>query len=182
MEMAPSLPTSTPGRQRVVQLAYHVADLDRAVARFHQRFGLGPFLVRRRIALGEVCYRGAPAALAISVAHAQWGQVQLELVTQHDDAPSAFRDAFPAGVEGLHHVAIVPEDHEAMVAHYVGAGFPVVTELTTAEGRGAAYVDTRAALGHMVEIYRANPSLHQLYARVAGMAARWDGRRLVEEA
>lgn len=181
MEPAACLPLSTPGRQRVVQIAYHVPDLDKAVAAFHCRFGVGPFLVRRRIALGEVRYRGTPAALAISVAHAQWGPVQLELVTQHDNRPSAFRDAFPPDAEGLHHVAIAPEDHAAMVAHYAAQGFPVVTELVTPEGRGAAYVDARPALGHMVEIYRVNPSLHALYARVSALAAQWDGAALVVE-
>jgi len=175
------VPLSSPDRQHVVQLAYHVADIDAAVIGFHRRFGWGPFLVRRHLRLADVCYRGLPTTLDISVAHGQAGPVQIELVMQHCDRPSAFRDMFGREDEGLHHVALLPEDHDAMVAHFVRLGFAVTTELRTAEGRGAAYVDTRAALGHMVEIYRVNASLHALYARVAGLRDVWDGRTLAIE-
>lgn len=175
------IPLSTPANQQIVQLAYHVADLDSALCRFHHRFGWGPFLVRRHLQLADVRYRGTPTTLDISVAHGQAGPVQIELVTQHCDRPSTFRDAFAPHQEGLHHIALFPHDHDAMVAHHVAQGFPVTTELRTIEGRGAAYVDTRSALGHMVEIYRVNPSLHSLYARVAGLRDGWDGKSLAIE-
>jgi hypothetical protein len=175
------VPISSPQHQQIVQIAWHVADLDGAVAAFHRRFGWGPFLVRRHLHLPEVWYRGAPETLDISVAHGQAGAVQIELVTQHCDRPSAFRDAFAAHEEGVHHVALFPRDHDEMVAHFVANGFPVTTELKTAERRGAAYVDTRPVLGHMVEIYRVNPSLHALYARVAGLRDGWDGQTLAIE-
>lgn len=172
------IPLSTPARQRIVQVAWHVADLDAAIESFHARFGLGPFLVRRHIALDRVTYRGEPATLDISAAHTQSGPTHVELVMQHGDEPSTFRDAFAAHQEGLHHLALCPEDHDAMVAHYAAQGFAVSTDLRTAEGRGASYVDTHAALGHMIEIYRPNDSLHALYDRVARLADGWDGRTL----
>lgn len=179
--MSALVPLSSPQHQQIVQIAYHVADLDAAVVAFHRRFGWGPFLVRRHLRLPEVRYRGAPETLDISVAHGQAGDVQIELVTQHCDRPSAFRDAFAAHGEGVHHVALFPRDHDEMLAHFVANGFPVTTELKTAEGRGAAYVDTRPMLGHMVEIYRVNPSLHALYARVAALRDGWDGQSLAIE-
>ena len=42
-----SIAFSTPDRQRVAQNAYHVADLDAAIDRFHRVLGVGPFFVRR---------------------------------------------------------------------------------------------------------------------------------------
>jgi hypothetical protein len=54
----------------------------------------------------------------------------------------------------------------------------VVTELRTASGRGASYVDTRPLLGHMIEVYPPGPGLTALYAEVARAAAEWDGRTL----
>jgi catechol 2,3-dioxygenase-like lactoylglutathione lyase family enzyme len=169
---------SSVARQRFVQNAYHVADIDEAIDRWHRRFGLGPFIVRRHVAMDSVFYRGAPAELDISAAHVQAGAVQVELVMQHGDAPSAFRDMFAADEEGLHHVALFPEDHDAMVAHYRANGFDIATDIVTSEGRGAAYVDTRAALGHMIEIYRVNQSLFDFYAEISAAADRWDGRTL----
>lgn len=166
---------------RIIQNAYHVRDLDSAITRWHDLWGLGPFLVRRHIALPHVSYRGAPATLDISAAYVQAGDIQIELVTQHDDAPSAFRDSYAARQEGLHHVAVVPHDYDALIAAYAAQGYPVTTELRTASGRGAAYVDTRALLGHMVEIYWPSPGLAVLYRDVAAAASNWDGRSLTIE-
>lgn len=174
-------PSSTPQRQHFVQIAYHVADLDEAMPRFARLMGIGPFLVRRHIGLSPVSYRGSPSALDISAAHAQAGPVQVELVQQHCDNSSAFRDVFAPDEEGLHHVAIFPEDYEAMIAHYREQGHYVATELVTPEKRGAAYVDTVAALGHMVEVYRVNETLHDFYSAVADAARDWDGKSIAIE-
>jgi len=168
-------------RHPIIQNAYFVDDLDAAIDHWHRLWGLGPFLVRRHIVLPLVLYRGAPAKLDISAAYVQAGPIQLELVTQHDLAPSAFRDAFPAGAQGFHHVAVIPDDYAALIAHYAQLGFPVATELRTASGRGAAYVDTRPMLGHMVEIYLPSDSLTKLYREVAAAAERWDGAQLTIE-
>ena len=174
-------PSSTPQRQHFVQIAYHVADIDQAMPRFARMMGIGPFLVRRHIGLDPVSYRGQPSALDISAAHAQAGPVQIELVMQHCDNPSAFRDMFSANEEGLHHVALFPENYDAMIAHYRAQGHQVATELVTPEKRGAAYVDTVATFGHMIEVYRVNETLYDFYHAVAEAAQDWDGSELVIE-
>lgn len=165
-------------RHRIIQNAYYVSDLDSAIERWHRLWGIGPFFVRRHIELPMVTYRGKPSRLDISAAYVQAGPIQVELVTQHDDTPSAFRDVFSANEEGLHHVAVIPDDHDRLVAEYVKQGFPVATALRTASGRGAAYVDTRSMLGHMLEIYTISDSLTALYRDVAAAAENWDGRQL----
>lgn len=163
---------------RIVQVAYVVADLDAAILRWHRAFGLGPFVVRRHIVLTDTRYRGEPMPLDISAAHVQSGDLQIELVCQHNPEPSAFRDMFAPGEEGLHHVAMFPEDYALTVARYAAMGFPVATELITGEGRGAAYIDTRPLTGHMLEVYRVNESLHAFYRFIAEAARGWDGREL----
>lgn len=165
-------------RHRTIQNAYFVTDLDAAVDRWHERWGLGPFIIRRHIALPYVRYRGREASLDISAAYVQAGDIMVELVTQHDDTPSAFREMFRAGQEGFHHVAVVPDDYDALLARYAAAGFEVVTELRTASGRGAAYIDTRPWLGHFVEVYSPSEGLSALYRDVAAAAANWDGLTL----
>lgn len=172
------LPVSTVVRQHFIQNAYHVTDIDAAMVRWNRLFGLGPFLVRSHITLHDVTYRGRPSALDISAAHVQAGPVQIELVQQHCDNPSTFRDMFAPDQEGLHHVAILPDDHAALVAHYAAQGAAVATDFTTGEGRGAAYVDARATLGHMVEVYKVNDSLIAFYAAIAEAARCWDGSTL----
>lgn len=173
--------TPVPFRHATIQNAYHVADLDDAIVRWHRLWGIGPFLVRRHIALPEVRYRGRSARLDISAAYVQCGSIMVELVMQHDDEPSAFREAFSARQEGFHHVAVVPDDYDRLIESYAQQGFEVVTELRTASGRGAAYIDTRRMLGHMVEVYWPSAGLVALYREVDEAAKRWDGRQLVVE-
>jgi catechol 2,3-dioxygenase-like lactoylglutathione lyase family enzyme len=168
-------------RHRTIQNAYYVRDIDAAIRRWHALWGLGPFFVRRHIDLPDVRYRGKPATLDITAAYVQAGPIMVELVTQHDDAPSAFREMFRADEEGFHHVAVLPDNYDELLALYAAQGFSVVTELRTASGRGAAYVDTRPMLGHMVEVYWPSDGLLRLYRDVEAAAANWDGRELVIE-
>jgi hypothetical protein len=168
-------------RHRTIQNAYYVCDIDAAIRRWHALWGIGPFFVRRHIDLPDVRYRGRPASLDITAAYVQAGSIMVELVTQHDDSPSAFRDMFSATQEGFHHVAVLPDNYDELLAHYVAQGFDVVTELRTASGRGAAYVDTRRMLGHMVEVYWPSDGLLKLYRDVAAAAEQWDGRDLIIE-
>jgi hypothetical protein len=166
---------------RIIQNAYYVADLDLAITRFHNLWGLGPFFVRRHIGLENVVYRGEPAALDISAAYTQAGDIMIELVTQHNNEPSIFRDRFAAHESGFHHVALDFGDHDSQVESFNSRGFESVTSFKTSEGRGATYLDTFDLLGHATEVYRVNDSLRALYANVRSAAETWNGERLIVE-
>ena len=166
---------------RIIQNAYYVADLDLAITRFHNLWGLGPFFVRRHIALETVTYRGSASELDISAAYTQSGDIMVELVTQHNDAPSIFRDRFAAHESGFHHVALDFGDHDARVADFNEKGYESVTSFKASEGRGATYLDTFELLGHATEIYIVNDSLKQLYSEVRLASETWDGQELVRE-
>ena len=168
-------------QHQLIQNAYVVNDIDAAIARWHALWGLGPFFVRRHIVMQQVMYRGAVSAIDISAVYVQAGPVQVELVQQHCASPSAFRDMFPPGQEGFHHVAAIPDDYDQTLADYAALGYPVATEVRTASGRGAAFIDTRPMLGHMVEVYIPGDGIHQLYRSVAAAAASWDRKQLTIE-
>ena len=172
---------SEPDRQHFVQNAYHVADLDTAIERWHSATGLGPFFLRRHIPLADVHYRGVPTTLDISAAMVQSGDLQIELIQQHCSSQSTFRDMFGPTDEGLHHVAVAPSDGAAMLAHYRSLGFAVASSFMTQAGGGADYVDARSMFGHMIEVYRISDRIVNLYERVAAAAADWDRRQLVIE-
>lgn len=167
--------------QQVIQNAYVVNDIDAAIERWHALWGIGPFFVRRHIAMAHVLYRGSPSRIDMSAAYVQAGPIQVELLQQHCDSPSAYRDMYPRGSEGFHHVALQPRDYRQQLDHYAAQGFAVATELRTAGGRGAAFVDTRPLLGHMTEVYLSAEGTLALYRMVADAAAHWDGRQLTIE-
>ena len=120
--------------------------------------------------------------LDISAAFVQSGDLQIELLCQHNSEPSAFRDMFAQGSEGFHHVAVFPDDYARAVNGYTARGFAVATELEVAEGLGAAFIDTRQLLGHMLEVYCDNGSLKAFYGLVAAAARDWDGHTLLMDA
>jgi catechol 2,3-dioxygenase-like lactoylglutathione lyase family enzyme len=150
-----------------VQIAYIVRDLDEAIERWHAAFSLGPFIVNRHMKFEHSTYRGTASPLDISAAFVQSGDLQIELLCQHDSQPSAFRDMYAEGEEGLHHVAALPEDYARSIAAYQDRGL------------GAAFIDTRDTWGHMLEVYRDNGGLRAFYRLVANAARDWDGRTLI---
>lgn len=168
-----------PERMRVVQNAYFVQDLDEAIERWHAAFGLGPFIVSRHLQLARSFYRGAPMPLDISAAFVQSGDLQIELLCQHNSEPSAFRDMYTQGTEGFHHVAVFPADYARVVNDYRSRGFAVATELEVEDGLGAAFIDTRQLLGHMLEVYCDNGSLKAFYGLVRDAARDWDGHTVM---
>lgn len=162
-----------PAANSIIQMAWVVADLDEAMLRWFRVNGTGPFLVNRHIKVGESCYRGRAQAVDFSVAMAQAGGVQVELIQQHDASPSHYRDTVPPGAEAFHHVAILPDDYDAAVHSYVDQGFAIAGSGIFGDVR-FSYVDTTKATGHMVEIVEDLPSIRRFFGAVRKAAEEWD--------
>ncbi len=167
----------------VRQLAYKVNDLEAAAAAHHRQFGSGPFFVLRHVALVSSMHRGIERPFDHSSAYGQWGSVMVELVVQHNPDPSALHDMFPHGAvaEGLHHAALFVDDLHAEIARFESEGAPLAQLSVTQTGTAFAFVDTRASLGHMLELYEPTPQLGGFYDFVADAAQGWDGRDLLRE-
>ncbi len=165
------------------QLAYKVNDLEAAAAAHHRQFGSGPFFVLRHVALASSQYRGVERRFDHSSAYGQWGSVMVELVVQHNPDDSALHDMFPwgSGKEGLHHAALFVDDLDAAIARFAAEGAPLAQISVTTGGTAFAFVDTRASLGHMLELYEPTGQLTGFYDFVADAAKGWDGRDLLRE-
>lgn len=70
-----------------------------------ERLGVGPFFHVERAPIEDFRYMGEPSDLEASIALANSGGLQIELIEQRNDAPSMYRDFLAAGNEGLQHVA-----------------------------------------------------------------------------
>jgi catechol 2,3-dioxygenase-like lactoylglutathione lyase family enzyme len=161
---------------RPVQVAYHVPDPAAAAERYAREFGWGPFFVMEHIPLARALYRGREAAFDHTSAYGQAGDVMVELITQHGDAPSALRDLYASHESGLHHVAyFVPNLADALAA-FRARGNEVALDARTTTGTDFAMVDLVAELGHMVELYEHADALAKFYAYVKRKAERWDGK------
>ena len=167
----------------VRQLAYKVNDLEAAAEAHHRAFGSGPFFMLRHAALSSSVHRGVERPFDHSSAYGQWGSVMVELVEQHNPDDSALHEMFPwgSGREGLHHAALFVDDLNTAIARFQAEGAPLAQLSVTTGGTAFAFVDTRASLGHMLELYEPTEQLTGFYDFVAAAAQGWDGRDLLRE-
>jgi len=161
-------------RYPIFQYAYVVNDIEEACRNWTALAGAGPFFLSPHHVSPDHFHRGEPSRADLSYAFGQAGPAHIQLIQQHNDSPSVYREMHPAGQQGFHHVAILPPDFEAEQARFEAAGFPTVTTLTSAAR--VAYMDTRPALGCFVELYEDNPALRATFARWKSIHDDWDGR------
>ena len=167
----------------VVQLGWSVfEDIDSAMTRWTEATGIGPFFVARHVPVDDVVHRGSPGRYDHSSAVAQWGDVQLELMAQHCDSPSAIRDISPDGRSRLASVswfvpAIAPE-----IDRMAALGYPVVWSCTVFGGAiSSTWFDTSALLGCYAEVFVDNPGMRQAFAQCRKAAEGWTGERPIRD-
>lgn len=161
----------------VVQIAYHVTDIRRAARDMAAKFGAGPFFVNENITLSWAEHRGEPADFVHSSAYGQWGEVMVEMLHQEDDSTNTpYRDMYAPDEEGLHHTAIMVADMDQAIEHFEGQGLPLVTRCgIRTRDTEFAFIDARAALGHMIEIYPVSDGLLGFYKMVRDASVGWTG-------
>lgn len=168
------------GLGTIFQLAYVPKDFDAALRYWTEAMGVGPFFRRSRLRFPGTLYRGQPTDPEFSVVIGYWGDTQIELIEQHDDAPSIYSAWRKAGHEGLHHVCIAVDDLAAARADCVARGMAVEQEIFWPNG-GAIYVDTGGGPGTMVEMVQMNDEMRARFGRMREAARNWDGRDPLRE-
>jgi 4-hydroxyphenylpyruvate dioxygenase-like putative hemolysin len=88
----------------IAQIGYVVRDIDAAMDNW-AKHGVGPWFYVDRVQTDYFRYRGADSDMQMSVALANSGDVQLELIQPRNDAPSMYKDFLDAGREGMQHIA-----------------------------------------------------------------------------
>ena len=157
-----------------VQIAYAVADVERAAASFADRFGAGPFFIRHHPPF-DATHDDGPAIFNHSSAYGQWGHMQIELVQLGDCSPASLHRLVSAQ-PGIHHVATFVESLPDERARLDALGMRCVMHATTPSGLQFVFYDARAELGHLLEIYEPADSVLRLYSKVRDAAVDWDGR------
>lgn len=169
--MTTDLTSMLPGPIR--QNGYVVRDLDAAIVQW-LALGIGPW-----ITLGpmeqDMVFRGEPTTCTITLAFANSGDLQIELIHQTDGAPTAYQEFLAGGGEGFHHLAWWAEDFDAVEATVAGAGRPVVL---SGDGGGATrflYLDAPGEVATCLEVMELNDMSKGLMDHVRQAADTWDG-------
>ena len=163
-------------RGTVMQLAFVPRDFDAALRHWTETMGVGPFFSLEHIALPNCRYEGQPSAIDFSIAIAYWGDIQIELVKQHNDAPSIYKRWRDEGREGLHHVCIVVDDMADARRVCAAAGARIAQEAVVAGGGEVIYVDAGGGPGSLIELIRLPQSTLDAFAAMREVCRHWDGR------
>ncbi len=138
--------------------------------------GVGPWMVLPHLKQSGSVYRGRPTDPVASIAFANSGELQIELIEQEDDSPSIYREFLDAGHEGFHHLAWWVEDFDGVARAAADAAWPVVHSGNTGGMAQFAYYDAGGVTSTVVEVMELTDATRWLITTVREAAAGWDGR------
>lgn len=158
------------------QVGYVVKDIESAMAQW-ARIGVGPWFYKEDVGTTEFRYFGEdsqPPALSIALANS--GPLQLELIQQRDAAPSLYRDSLQKSGEIAQHVAYWTLDR---YDEYAGA----LLQLGYVEGHAGrmgqrgrfAYFVHPGLPSAMIEISELSGGKGEHFERIRAASEDWDG-------
>lgn len=159
------------------QVAYLVPDIEAAMDHWATKLGVGPWYYNPRVPIRNYVYRGQRYEPHNSVALANAGALQIELVQPRDDTPSMYRDFLLAGHRGVQHVAYWTEDFDADLARAQAAGFEVCMGGEVGErGRFVYFTDRGPMPGATIELSEVAGPKGRMFRLIREAAVGWDGR------
>lgn len=157
---------------RYYHTGWVVADVHSALRHWVETLGVGPFVLFENMTFVEPTYRGRPGGPTVTIAFAAAGDHAVELIQQHDPAPSIYRE----GRGALHHVGLAVPDLGAEIERYERAGIACAFRGGFEFGGGCAYLDTLDTLGAFTELVEATPAVQGMLEQMRAASARWNRR------
>jgi methylmalonyl-CoA/ethylmalonyl-CoA epimerase len=158
-----------------IQNAFVPQDFDKALQWWIEVMGVGPFFHIPHVVLEDVRYKGQPSDIQFEMVIGYWGDVQVELIRQLNDAPSIYKAWLDEGREGLHHTLTLVEDMAQARALVQAAGGIVLQEAKVPGGGEVIYVDLGGGPGTMLELLKPSAGGLEFFDMMRAAAANWDG-------
>ncbi|MBR0816063.1 MULTISPECIES: VOC family protein [Bradyrhizobium] len=166
----------------VRQNGYVVRDIQAAMKHWIEVMRVGPWYYMDRVKTDWFRHRGQDSAVEMSIALANSGDLQIELIQQRNDAPSLYKEFLDAGHEGLQHMSYWSLDYQALYDKALGLGYRIGHEGQIGGDKGRfAYFDTQAHPGTVIEISDISGTKGPFFERVRQAALNWDGTRPIRE-
>jgi methylmalonyl-CoA/ethylmalonyl-CoA epimerase len=160
----------------IMQMAYVPADFEGALSYWTGTIGAGPFFAIDHVKLGGLLYRGQPSDIDFSMMLGYWGDMQIELIRQHNDAASIFKAWRDQRHEGLHHVCLLVDDLASARSACTEAGVGVAQEARVPGGGAVIYVDTMGGPSPFVEILNPSPGTREFFNMMREAHRSWNGK------
>ena len=161
----------------VRQVGYVVRDIEKAMKHWSGVLGVGPWFYKEEVGTTEFRYRGeASRPPRLSIALANSGAVQIELIQQRDDAPSLYLDSLAAAGECAQHVAFWTLDHfDSFCSHLRDHGYVEGHGgRMGVRGRFAYFVHPDLPSG-MIELSEMTGGKGAYFDEIREAAGSWDG-------
>jgi hypothetical protein len=158
------------------QMGYVVPDVEAAMKHWVEVCGVGPWFYAERLPLTAFSYGGKRYDdIHLSIALANSGEMQIELIQQRSDHPSMGRDFLAANPRGgLQHWSSWPENYDELYDHALANGYVVGQEGDAPRGR-FVYFRNEGHPGTIIEMSHATPTRKRIFDAVRDAAVGWDG-------
>lgn len=158
------------------QLGYVVEDIEAAMDHWSRVLGIGPWFYAPKVPIEQYFYRGANYTPHNSVALANSGFIQCELIQCRNDVPSMYRDFRQAGHTGLQHLAYWTQSYDEDLKRAEALGMtPVMGGQVGANGR-FCYFDTESHPGTVIELSEVAGPKGRMFQMIREASQNWDGR------
>jgi hypothetical protein len=159
------------------QLGYIVRDIGAAMDAWIEH-GVGPWFYFEKVEADYFRHRGSDSPVQMSVALANSGDLQLELIQQRNDAPSLYKEFLDSGREGFQHISYWTADYQALYDRALSLGYVVGHEGSIGGEHGRfAYLenDRTCESDTLIEISDISGPKGTFFAHLREVAAVWDG-------
>ena len=163
----------------VMQFAYIVPDIHKAMADWTDRLGIGPWFLNEPFDPPATLYRGQPARPAINLAMTYSGAMNIELIQPLDNMPNPYTETLAKKGYGFHHWGLAVDDLAAALQGYLDKGYEEALRVTLDGGNQVVYVDTTRDLPGMIELIEITDGVRTAFGEMHRIAENWDGKELV---
>ncbi|HSN73398.1 MAG TPA: VOC family protein [Steroidobacteraceae bacterium] len=158
----------------IVQMGYVVPDIEQAIDHWTRTFGVGPWFLIEHTPFTELKYRGKPVHVDQSAALAQWDDMQIELVQQHNEVRCVNTDFAGRERGGLQHLGVMCDSVEREMERLARDGVEAI-QWGAVDAIRFAFLDTGQHDGLIVELIEDGPAIREFFAMVRDAARDWDG-------
>lgn len=157
------------------QLGFVVPDVEEAMRHWSEVMGVGPFFYNPRVPIEDYRFEGRSYEPHNSVALANSGYVQIELIQCRNAVPSCYKEFTDAGHWGLQHTAYWTEDYDRDLALMEAEHFKVKMSGKVGENGRFAYFNRETHPGTCIELSEVKGPKGRMFDMIRTAAAGWNG-------
>ena len=112
----------------IIQNGYVVRDIQTAMRHWIEVLGIGPWFYIEHLPVTDFQYKGQPSPVDVSIALANSGPLQAELIQQHNDAPPSTVISLTLGTRACSTSAMAPTILRRISTAFSRLAIPLATQ------------------------------------------------------